>query len=288
MPKNYTASELILNPDGSVYHLGLVRDQAAETILLVGDPGRVAVVSSMFDRVETIVEKREFLTHTGWIGDKRISVISTGIGTDNIDIVVNELDILFNADLSSGKRRQDPVSLKLIRLGTSGGIVPSIPLGTAVISRYSIGLDNLIFFYRENVSLKDPELDRLFEHSLPSVHPYLVEGSETLISLLKPAGILGTTITAPGFYAPQGRNLMIEPYCKNLLEILGSYSYKGINVLNMEMESSALYALAGLMGHEAVTVCSVLANRNTGVYIEDPEKVIKRMIESCLGLLEGL
>jgi len=287
MPENYAPSELILNPDGSVYHLGLVRDQVAETIILVGDPGRVGMVSGMFDRVETKVEKREFLTHTGRIGGRRISVISTGIGTDNIDIVVNELDILFNAELSTGKRKEDPVSLNLIRLGTSGGIVPSIPVGTTVISRYSIGLDNLKYFYCKDISIKDSELDKLLNTSLPGVHPYLVGGSEALISLFKPGGVLGITITAPGFYAPQGRNLMVEPNTKNLLEILSSYSYQGMNVLNMEMESSALYILAGLMGHEAVTVCSVLANRITGVYSEEPGKVIERMVESCLEILTG-
>lgn len=261
----FPASELVLNKEGKVYHLGLSPEQIADTILLVGDQDRVALVSSFFDEIDTRVQHREFVTHTGTYRGKRISVLSTGIGTDNIDIVINELDALVNIDLITRTEAKTPRQLNLLRIGTCGLLQPDIDLHSYVISAYAYGLDNVAHFYK--LTFSDEELQlctALNKHlDLPaSIQPYLTAASEQLVDRLSSdQTVKGITVTSSGFYGPQGRQLRIQTHTNALNERLTHFTHPLGRVSNFEMESSALFALGRALGHQCVTICLGVANR---------------------------
>ena len=273
------ASELILNPDGSVYHLGVKPEDVADTIITVGDPDRVPLVSQYLDEIEFKKNRRELVTHTGRLGKKRITILSTGMGTDNIDIVLNELDALFNINLESREIKKDITKLKIIRLGTSGAISDKIPLDTLIASEYAIGYDGLLGFYQ------------LPAHPLSNVHVpeiggnkgYIVPGSAALLNQLPDLFVKGVTYTAAGFYAPQGRIIRASVIHPHLLETLGNISLPGDRyITNIEMETSGLYGLGYALGHEVLSISVLIANRIKGTFSSQPEVAIHQMIESSL------
>jgi uridine phosphorylase len=280
------ASELILNPDQSIYHLDLRPEDLAPTVILVGDPGRVPLVSSYFDRIEVKKSKREFVTHTGYYKGKRLSVVSTGIGTDNIDIVLNELDALVNIDFKH-KRIQEPLTrLELIRVGTSGAIQPDIPVDSMVLSEMAIGFDGLLHFYDSGrVQMADMQIAFL-EHSGWSVMkpvPYVVQADPGLCMKFQSDEIhRGFTATNSGFYAPQGRNLRLAPEDPRMNEKLTSFRFHGFRITNMEMETAGIFGLAALMGHAATALNCILANRETREFSSNPKQAIDRLIRYTL------
>ncbi len=278
--------DLIINPGGSVYHLCLKPEQLADTILIMGDPGRVSEVSDFFDVVEHRIANREFITHTGQYKGKRITALSTGIGTDNIDIVMQELDALINFDLGTHLPKENRKSLTIVRVGTSGAIQSDIPLNSFGLSTHAMGLDNLIYFYQGFQQIIDKELSAHFARQAnwhPSLTlPYFIRGSEKLIARFLPRTIPGITVTAPGFYGPQGRRLHLELTDPEMIDKLQQFHCQGHRITNFEMETSALYGLGALMGHEVVTVCALIANRATGEYNPDHGPVIQGLIEMVL------
>jgi uridine phosphorylase len=259
-------TELILNADGSVYHLNLLPRHVADIVITVGDPGRVHRVSGFFDEIEFEINKREFITHTGRFNGKRITVISTGIGPDNIEIVLTELDALVNIDLKSRKPKTRKKRLKIVRIGTSGAIQEDIPPGSHLIAAYGIGLDNLMEFYELPLTPFEDHIreDIRQKTGLPFT-PYVVKGSEVLFQRLSHDMLAGNTVTAPGFYAPQGRCLRISTRFPELLNNLAKYreANSAFRLTNIEMETAALYALGRLLGHEVISVNVILANRAT-------------------------
>lgn len=288
--KSFKPSDLITNNDGSVFHLHLKPGQIARDIILVGDPERVELVSSCFSDIELKVSNREFVTHTGTYNGKRISVISTGIGTDNIDIVVNELDALVNIDLEKRVEKKEKISLNLVRIGTSGSLQAHIKVGSFLLSSKAIGFDGLLNYYSRSEKISDLEFENALISQLPwndrLATPYVVDASENLISKLSgPETIKGITISAPGFYGPQGRTLRLNPSMKLLNEAITSFSFKKNIITNFEMESSAIYGLGKLLGHEAATVCTIIANRVTEDYISNYKPVIKKLVAYVLDKL---
>lgn len=260
------SSELIINPDGSIFHLHLKPGEIADTILLVGDPGRADMIARFFDSIEVKKENREFVSRTGTYHGKRITVLATGIGTDNIDIVVTELDALVNVDFTTREIKPEKKSLNLIRIGTSGSLQPDIPIGAFVISKKSIGFDGLLNFYAHRDNVSDLDFETYFmnatrwNQSLAS--PYVVDCSEELHQLI--AGndtVDGINISAPGFYGPQGRVVRLPLADPMLNEKIETFSYNGQRITNYEMESSAIYGLSRLLGHKALTICTIIANR---------------------------
>lgn len=281
-----SASELILNADNSIYHLNLLPEDLAETVIVVGDQNRVPLVSKYFDTLEIEKGKREFITHTGTLNGKRISVVSTGIGTDNIDIVMNELDALVNIDFGTRTIKEDKTSLDIVRIGTSGGIQPDIETDSFLLSEYAIGFDNVLHFY-ESEHIQHPEMQLAFiDHASWSVFksiPYVVESDLQLTEKLRSDSvILGFTGTNVGFYGPQGRKLRLLLEDNDLNSKLSSFEYNGMRITNLEMETSAIYGLAKLMGHRAASMNCVLANRSTGQFSRDPVKTIDALIKYTL------
>lgn len=282
-------SELIITDKGAIYHLNLRPEQIADTIILVGDQDRVPIISSFFDSIEHKEQHREFRTHTGYYKNKRLTVLSTGIGTDNIDIVVNELDALLNIDFDKRLPKKELKSLNLIRLGTSGAIQPDIPVGSMLISKMTIGFDGLLNFYANREDVTDSDMEEAFirhtkwNHTLPS--PYITEASEVLFNKLEPNFIAGLTISAPGFYGPQGRVLRLQLVDKDINSKIESFIYKDMKITNFEMESSAIYGLSKQLGHNAVTVCAIIANRVTKDYDSSYKKTVERMIVTTLNSL---
>ncbi|TDS15199.1 uridine phosphorylase [Maribacter caenipelagi] len=279
-------AELIINEDGSIYHLNLLPEDISTTIITVGDPDRVHQVSKHFDTIEVKKGKREFHTHTGHLNGKRISVISTGIGTDNIDIVLNELDALVNIDFKTRTLKENHTSLNIIRIGTTGAIQPDIPIDSFLISKYSIGFDGLLHFY-EHDKINYPEIeDEFIAHTSWDAYkarPYVLSYSEKLGELFSDNRIrLGFTGTNTGFYGPQQRQLRIKPSQMELMEKLSTFSYKDLKLTNLEMETSGIYALAQLLGHEAVSLNCILANRSTGEFSITPTESVDKLIEFCL------
>ncbi len=278
--------DLIINADGSVYHLCMKPDDLADTVIVVGDPGRVHEISDHFSSVDCSASNREFNSCTGYYHGKRITALSTGIGTDNCDIVMHELDALANFDLKT--RIQHPVlrSLTIIRIGTSGSIQPDVPVNSFCLSSHAVGLDNLLHFYREAPAIFDLELmDAFSAHTAWPADlskPYFVKGSDRLISLFNPYAVCGVTVTAPGFYGPQGRFLRLPLTNPEMISQLQSFSHKGHRIVNFEMETSALYGLGALMGHEMVTICALIANRATGQYNPDHKQVVNNLIAMVL------
>ncbi len=264
--KHFSDSELILNADGSVFHLHLLPHQLSTKVILVGDPSRVALVASFFDSIECEVSNREFHTITGEYKGKRLTVLSHGIGTDNIDIVVNELDALVNIDLNTRLENEQPTQLTMVRIGTSGGLQPFVPIGTSVISEKSIGFDGVLNFYAGRNEACDLPFEEAFcQHVAWNPQwaaPYVATADGELLERIGQNDMVrGVTISANGFYAPQGRELRIPLADKDLNSKIEAFEYNGYKVTNYEMESSALAGLATLMGHKAITVCSIIANR---------------------------
>lgn len=286
--KIFEESELIINADGSIFHLHLKPEQLAHKIILVGDPGRVSVVASHFDKIENEVENREFRSVTGKYKDKRITVTSTGIGCDNIDIVMNELDALANIDFSSRQEKEDFTQLEVVRIGTCGGLQPNTPIGTYICSEKSVGFDGLLNFYAGRNAVCDLRLERaLLNHlgwsgNLCAPAPYVINSDKELADRI--AGddmVKGITVACGGFYGPQGRQLRLRLADPHQNEKIESFEYDGMRITNFEMESSALAGLSCLMGHKATTVCMVIANRyakeaNTGYKnkIDDLIKIV--------------
>lgn len=260
-------SELIINEDGSVFHLHIKPEHLADTVVLVGDPARVSMVAGYFDEgsVECDIQSREFHTITGKYKGKRITCVSHGIGTDNIDIVLTELDALANIDFSSRTEKPQKKSLTLVRIGTSGGLQPFCPVGSYVVARRSIGFDGLLNFYELPEGVIDLDFEREFcKHTGWSerlASPYVVSADEGLVSRVGEGMVMGVTISAPGFYGPQGRCVRIPLADPNLNEKIMSFDYNGEKITNFEMESSALAGLAKLLGHKAMTVCCIIAGR---------------------------
>ena len=279
-------SELILNADGSIYHLNLLPGDLADTVITVGDPDRVPEVSRFFDTVEIRKGKREFRTHTGTLNGKRLTVISTGIGTDNIDIVLNELDALVNIDFESRRVHSRKKILDIVRIGTSGAIQPDIPVDTLLMSEYAVGFDGLLHFY-DSGSVQHHEMARAFTaHSRWSNQkalPYVVKYDGTLAKKLDSNRIrLGVNATNTGFYGPQGRKLRLEVQDGSLLETMASFLYEGRQITHLEMETSGIYGLSALLGHRAVSMNCILANRATGEFSVNPKKATQNLIEYCL------
>lgn len=282
-------SELILNPDGSVYHLHLRPEQAAPLIFLVGDQDRVPKVSRYFDAVEFKVRKREFVTHTGRIGNTRLSVVSTGIGTDNIDIVLNELDALFNIDLETRQLKAQLTTLQLIRLGTAGCLQPEVPVDSIVASSAGLGLDGLLNFYRAPELTQHPAIAGLRAHfgaawDFP-VRPYFAEASTDLLRRWAGIGPNGITASNAGFYGPQGRQLRAPAALPTYLDLLQTFSWNGVPAMNLEMETSAIFGLSKVLGHQALSLSAILANRPAGTFSKDPDKAVKKLIENALSRL---
>lgn len=273
---------MIINPDGTIYHLKLKPENIADTILLVGDPGRVSSVSSHFDSIEYTGQNREIITHTGIYKRKRITVISTGMGPDNIDIVINELDALANVDLDNRVPRSEHTALNLIRIGTSGTIQHDIPIDTFGVASYGLGMDGLAHFYKTGDGVIDEELSREFivqtnwPADLPG--PYIVKADPGLEEKLGKGMIAGITVTAPGFYGPQGRMLRIGLKYPDLNERIAGFRHNGLRVINFEMETSALYSLGKTLGHNVLTVCAIIANRAYEKYSKNPEKPVEDLI----------
>jgi uridine phosphorylase len=281
-------TELILNADGSVYHLNLQPGQIADTVFLVGDPGRVERVSKLFDTVEFAVSKREFITHTGRVGDKRVSVVSTGIGTDNLDIVINELDALINIDLDSRTPKPELQKLNLIRLGTSGCLQKDIPVDTLLCSSYGIGLDNLLHFYRQEETRPDmltTALKRYLAGEGLPITPYISKGDSSLLEQFGKGLEKGITVTAPGFYGPQGRSVRALSWKEGFLDVLNSFKVAGLRITNFEMETAALYGLSQILGHRALSLNALIANRASGKFSQDPRAIVQRLIEHALSCL---
>jgi uridine phosphorylase len=272
-------TELITNSDGSIFHLKLLPGDIAEKIIIVGDPGRVDMLASLLDIVRIRKENREFRTVTGSYEGNEITIISSGIGTDNIDILINELDALVNLDLATGEIKDDPVSLTLIRIGTSGGIRSDVPAGSLVITETAVGFDGLIHFYEGYEWLLDNILSSVIAEYLewPDTlpFPYAVNCSKELADQFQNENFLrGITISAPGFYAPQGRRLRLDTFDDEINSKLAEFSFRGRTICNYEMESSAIYGLSGLLGHRALTICAVIGNRATGEFINDYKPII--------------
>jgi uridine phosphorylase len=261
----YPSSELVLNAHGEVYHLGLAPENLAENIILVGDQDRVELVSKFFDTIEHTSQHREFTCHTGMYKGKRISALSTGIGTDNLDITINELDALVNIDLEKREDKEKHTSLNMVRIGTCGILQAEIPVHSYILSSHSYGLDNIAHFYDVDFSQEEKEMNDKIDAYLglpEKIKPYFVSANEELVSKLRSEKTFeGITVTSSGFYAPQGRKLRLDLSTTDLNEKLGEFNSNGLKVNNFEMESSALFFLGKALGHKATTICLGIANR---------------------------
>ncbi|MER3317052.1 MAG: nucleoside phosphorylase [Allomuricauda sp.] len=286
MGSSLGSSELILNPDGSIYHLNLLPGDISTTIITVGDQNRVHEVSKYFDTIEVNKSKREFVTHTGYYSGKRITVISTGIGTDNIDIVFNELDALVNIDFASRQIKSQKTRLNFIRVGTSGSLQPDVPVDTFLISSAGIGFDNLMHFY-DCGHIKNKELEQALTEYLGwdkhNIHPYVVDFDMELGNIFISNRIrLGVTGTNSGFYGPQGRSLRLKLAIPDFNERLANFSFGDSRITNLEMETAAMYGIAKMHGHRAVSLNAILANRATGEFSKQGHKTIDELIQYTL------
>jgi uridine phosphorylase len=283
-------TELITNKDGSIFHLNLLPGDISDKIIIVGDPGRVDMLASLLQDVRVRKENREFHTVTGTFDISEITIISSGIGTDNIDILINELDALVNIDLNTGICKEDPVSLTFIRLGTSGGLRADIPAGSCVLTETAIGFDGLLHFYEGYDWILDTGLsDALVEYlEWPDTlsYPYAVNANKELVELFRNENFTkGITISTPGFYAPQGRRLRLETFDNEINNKLSEFSFRGRTISNYEMESSAIYGLSALLGHKALTICLVIGNRVTGEFVQDYKPLIRDLVLKVFKLL---
>ena len=280
------SSELVLNPAGKPYHININGDELADDIFLVGDPNRVQMFKNLFETTEYESNNREINTLTGTYKGHRFTAMSTGMGCDNIDIVVTELDVAANIDLSTRTVKPNHRTLNMIRIGTSGSLHSEIPCGSLVASKYAIGLDGLLNYYEHRDDQLEEAMTQAFvEHMQFSerlARPYCVKGSDELMSRVADITVGGITATAPGFYAPQGRNIRIAPAVKDLNERLASFSWDGLKVTNLEMETSAIYGLSKLMGHNALTVCLIIANRADGTFLNNYSAQMRDTITSIM------
>ena len=280
-------SELVLNNDGSIYHLNLFPGDVAETIMLVGDPGRVELIAGFFDSIELKKHNREIHTVTGTYKGKRLSVMSTGMGPDNIEIVVNELDALFNIDLKLKMEKSEKTVLNLIRIGTSGALQSDIPVvNSPLVSEYGLGLDGLAYFYKRGIEVIDKELTDSFiknlnwDSNLP--RPYGIKASDYLLEKIGYGWRQGITLTAPGFYAPQGRELRLKVNDRTIVDRASAFTFNNAIVTNFEMETSALYVLSAMLGHNALTVCDIIANRITQDFNPDYKKSMNCLVSEII------
>lgn len=283
-------SELILTSEGRIYHINLRPGELADTVITVGDPARVNLVSRHFDEIEFTTQHREIITHTGYLNGKRLSVISTGMGTPNIDIVLNELDAVVNIDFATREIKSERKSLNIIRFGTSGGLQADVPVGSFVLTDYALGFDNLLWYYQQAISQDEEKLQHSliehFENRLPTA-PYVVAGSTALREKFSSCCVVGMTATCPGFYGPQNRVLRGKIIIDDFLDKLVSWQNDHSRVTNFEMETSALYGMAKLLGHNACSISAVLANRQTGEFDKDIDKTVNKMIETLLETLSA-
>ena len=287
----YSEADLILNADGSVYHLGLLPGQLAKTILTVGDPDRVSQVAAQFDHLEFKTQKREIRSCTGSYKGQRLSVISTGMGTDNIDIVFNEIDALFNIDLQARTPKAEHTQLQFIRLGTSGAIQADIPLGSLLLATAAVGVDALGAFYPQSTQklLWEMDVQEYFKKYFPTVVPYTVAAAPSLLNVFKSESFdKGITVTHPGFYGPQGRQARIPIAYPHWIALLQAFQAEGVRLTNFDMETAGIYTLASMMGHQALSVNAILANRVTGDFVADPNQVVDEMIHRVLDVCTGL
>lgn len=279
----FSDADLILNKDKSVYHLSLKPEHISKNIIVVGDPGRVYRVSKHFDKVEFEMNKREFITHTGYYKSKHITVMSTGMGVDNIEIAMIELDALFNIDLKTRAPKNNLQSFNIIRIGTSGAIQEDLPIGSALVSEYGIGMDNLLHYYLLEQGEFEQDISRQLRSDINlDYNPYVVKCSQTLLQKIGQGLNRGNTVTSPGFYAPQGRRLRIAVKNQKFLDQITYFNHKGFWLTNFEMETSALYAFAKLLGHHALSINAVLGNRAKGTFLKDPYKPIDDIIKLVL------
>ncbi|MDO5981394.1 nucleoside phosphorylase [Flavivirga spongiicola] len=280
-------SELILNPDGSIFHLHLKPGQVADTVILVGDPNRVNIIESFLSNVEVKVSNREYVCVTGMYNNTRITVVSTGVGIGNIDIVMNELDALVNIDFEKRKIKDTLKTLNFIRIGTSGSLQKDIPVNSFVISQKSIGFDNLLCFYDKHETIENKEFKTAFKSHLGASNlffsPYVIDASKTLFNKLNSSKTFsGITITSPGFYVPQGRELRLKAKLENINEKLSSFKYNDFRIANYEMESSAMYGLSKLLNHKALAICLIIANRLNKNANENYREQVKELISYVL------
>ena len=277
-------ADLIINADGTIYHLNLLPEDIGDIVITVGDPDRVSEVSKYFDKIEVKKGKREFITHTGILGKNRITVISTGLGTDNIDIVLNELDALVNIDFQSRTVNQQLKSLKIIRLGTSGSIREDIPVGSILASSYGLGLDALMDYYQPNLDQNTQNLkEKITIHlAIKHIDPYLTAGSGALLAQFASDFLQGITVTAPGFYSPQGRKVRANNRIEGLIEKLSSFEFENHKLCNLEMETAGIYALSHIFGHQAISINAILAQRKKLEFAKNPQKIIEDMIKLIL------
>ncbi len=287
------SSELIINPDNSIYHLNLQSHQLADTIITVGDPERVPSISQFFDSIEVKINKREFVTHTGMYKGKRISVISTGMGTDNVEILMTELDALVNVDFKTRKIKEKLTSLTIVRVGTSGSLQESIPIGNLLASQNAIGMDTLMQFYRLEQSKKEQEIaKKIKENAKIDFLPYIVSADESLLNhFIDSTGsikmITGNTLTCPGFYAPQGREVRLKPKTDNYIDEIRN-KIDDFPITNMEMETAGYYAMGRLLGHKMLSLNAIIANRITQEFSTDPHKDVNDLIDYTLEKLLSL
>jgi uridine phosphorylase len=285
-------SELIINGRGGIYHLDVCPDELAPDIITVGDPDRVEEVSRHFDKIEVKRHNREFITHTGYIGKKRLSVVSTGIGTDNIDIVLNELDALVNIDFETRTINKQLKKLNIVRIGTSGGLQKDLPIDSFLVSAYGLGIDNLLNFYNTEPVVEEEEILQAFmlQTGLNNQvsKPYISPCSKKLIAHFDDGFYKGITVTCPGFYAPQGRVLRLRASNPGFIDKLTLFNYKGQYISNFEMETAGIYGLATLLGHEALSLNAIIANRITGEFSKDASGTIKKLIEKTLDIWAGI
>ncbi len=279
------SSELIINNRGAIYHLDLRPDEIGNTILTVGDPFRVEKVSRYFDRMEHQSHHREFITHTGWIGNKKISVVSTGIGPDNIDIVFNELDALVNIDFESRTEKKEKKKLQLIRIGTSGSLQKDIEVDSFVASTHAVGLDNLLHYYARHDDQHELDLLSQFQSQIrfsPNIQPYTTTGNAGLLSKFADIAHCGITVTCPGFYGPQGRVIRMGLANPNLNHDLTAFRCGNQRILNFEMETAAMYGLGKLLGHACLSLSAIVANRLAGKFSNDADATMDKLIRTTL------
>jgi uridine phosphorylase len=279
-------TELIITEEGRIYHLDLLPEDIGDNIILVGDQERVPTISKYFDRIELKRSKREFVTHTGLLNNKRVSVISTGIGCDNIDIVVNELDALVNIDFEKKMVKKDHQTLNIIRIGTCGALQKEIPVDQFVLSTYGLGFDGLLAFYNPIYEDDEKALQKAFLQQIPwpkdANQPYFVRGSKILSKKIGKGMHHGITATANGFYGPQGRSLRLKTKLPDMNKFLNRFDYKNQKILNFEMETSALYGLSAMLGHHASTVCAVIGNRFSNTFSKDYKKAVENLVTTVL------
>lgn len=287
--KRIPESELILNKKGRIYHLNLAPEDIASNIILVGDPARADLVASFFDKIVYSGQNREICTRTGVYNKKDISVVSTGMGTDNIDIVVNELDALVNIDLNKRVHKKEHTSLNLIRIGTSGGLQPCLDVDSFLFSSHGIGLDGLLHYYKNSHEIRSLILEQMIVSDIgwPDrwPKPYVVEADEELLERISDKYMKGMTLTASGFYGPQGRNLRLPLHYPDFNQKVEAFSYQGKKITNFEMETSALYGLSKMLGHKALTACVIIANRTTTSFSKNYNPAMKKLINHVLNNL---